>query len=55
MFQRQTHTSVNMNTRKDCIQLDVVDGAEAKTSPVEDVDEEPGLEKVTEPSRESDS
>ncbi len=52
----QTHTkvSVNMNTRKDCIQPDMVDGAEAKTSPAEDVDEEPGLEGDTESIREAD-
>lgn len=45
-----------MNTRKDCIQpAAVVDGAEARTSPAEDVNEEPGLKHDTEPIREPDS
>ncbi|XP_044064417.1 fibrous sheath CABYR-binding protein-like [Siniperca chuatsi] len=56
LFQPHTKVSVNMNTRKDCIQpADVVDGAEARASPAEDVSEEPGLEEDTEPIREPDS
>ncbi len=50
LFQPQTHTNVSS------IQpADVVDGVEAKTSPAEDVDEEPGLEVDSEPNREPDS
>ncbi|XP_044063034.1 actin cytoskeleton-regulatory complex protein pan1-like [Siniperca chuatsi] len=56
LFQPHTKVSGNMNTRKDCIQpADVVDGAEARASPAEDVSEEPGLEEDTEPIREPDS